>query len=561
MKPAEKENGEAEKTVNQFLAESDFSALFDSEKMIERLYRYLRKMFNADSLAFLAADAKEWQREFIFDFDPALLSNGLPLWAAAAVTKAYSDQKALYSLDAEQCEQPLLRDIFEKTGYRTVVFLPINTEVDLEDKLSTHNRAFQHIILNVNSFQADAFSEKELKLLLTGAHLVSNELMMSMLFTLASNYAKGIVENLPVGMFILTRQGAMLANDPARTILGLEEIALNHSLPLTRYFSNADEIGLSAAIERVYAHQSQLEELEFWYTRPDGRVVFLVAKITLLKMLQEGFRLLFSKAERRPEAIVILLEDTTDKHERQRLAREMELAHEVQMSLLPSQTPEAPGLEIATLSMPAMDVGGDYFDIIPLGGDRTGFIIADVSGKGIGAAFHMAELKGIFQTLARMMRSPKRMLMDANDVIYHNWDRSQFVSLAYAVIDIKWRMLELTRAGHEPVLLLREGQLLPLEPAGLALGLTKTADFAEKIEEMPYRLLKGDKLVFYTDGLTEATNPEQEAYGDERLRQLLLTIAEQPPKAIIQQVKEALHAFAGDGQQFDDVTMIVVEVL
>ena len=249
--------------------------------------------------------------------------------------------------------------------------------------------------------------------------------------------------------------------------------------------------------------------------------------------------------------------------ERERMARELEIAHQVQMSLLPKRSPDVAGCDIAGLCVPAKEVGGDYYDFISLGDGRLGIAIGDVSGKGVPAAIYMTLTKGIFQSNAEVISSPKEVLIRVNNLMYRTIERGSFVSMFYAVLDVNSLKMRFSRAGHNPALYLQSkgGDTRMLEPAGIALGLDNGKVFAGVINEQETALRKGDLLVFYTDGFTEAMNKNLEEYGEERLIKVLKANEQGSAKEIIDAVYSDVVKFASDYQQHDDMTMVVAKIL
>ena len=138
--------------------------------------------------------------------------------------------------------------------------------------------------------------------------------------------------------------------------------------------------------------------------------------------------------------------------EKKRLEEELRIAHEIQMSLLPQGPLTMPGLSVTALCVPAREVGGDYYDFLPLGEHRLGLLIADVSGKGTSAALYMAELKGLVLSLCRIHRSPRELLIDANRIIAEHLDARSFITMTYAVLDLRARTMMYARAGHTPLI-------------------------------------------------------------------------------------------------------------
>ena len=247
--------------------------------------------------------------------------------------------------------------------------------------------------------------------------------------------------------------------------------------------------------------------------------------------------------------------------ERVRMVKELEIARQVQMRLLPKKSPHVPGFEISGACVPARETGGDYFDFIELGKSRLGIVIGDVSGKGVPAAIYMTLTKGIVQSHADDFISPKNVLVKVNNLLYKTIDRDSFVSLFYAVLDIEKRTIVYSRAGHNPVLYFRkeEGKCHLLEPDGIALGLEKGVVFERVIREKEIQLYKDDLLVFYTDGFTEAMNRRMEEYSEKRLMNIIQKNCSKSVDEIYDAVLKDNKAFVKDMPQQDDMTMIFIK--
>ncbi|HVR72659.1 MAG TPA: SpoIIE family protein phosphatase [Vicinamibacteria bacterium] len=248
--------------------------------------------------------------------------------------------------------------------------------------------------------------------------------------------------------------------------------------------------------------------------------------------------------------------------EKQRLEEELRIARQIQMSLLPQGTVSLPGLRIAALCLPAAEVGGDYYDLLPLSDTRLGVLVADVSGKGTSAALYMAELKGLVLSLSRIYDSPGRLLCEANRILSANMDSRSFITMTYAVVDTEARRMRFARAGHNPIIHLetRTGRTRVLAPPGMGLGLDPGARFEDVLEEAEAPLRSGDVFVFFTDGLPEAMNERAELFGERRLRDLI----ERSEALGTEQMKEAIlsgiRAFVGEAAPHDDMTLVVLKV-
>jgi sigma-B regulation protein RsbU (phosphoserine phosphatase) len=245
--------------------------------------------------------------------------------------------------------------------------------------------------------------------------------------------------------------------------------------------------------------------------------------------------------------------------ERERLLREMMLAQEMQKKLLPQQLPVFDTVEIDALSTPAFEVGGDYYDFMQLGPDRLGIIVGDVSGKGVPAAFYMSEVKGIFLALSPMYHSPREFIIKANDALVASIDKHSFVSLIYAVLDVRSGALRLARAGHCPMLLITREGVQYIRPNGMGLGLTERALFSEVMEEHAIQLREGDVCILYTDGLTEARNVDEDEYGYGRLLAVAREHQGMLASAIKEEIIKSVREFVGGQANHDDLTLVVIK--
>ncbi|NOG44643.1 MAG: SpoIIE family protein phosphatase [Calditrichaeota bacterium] len=247
--------------------------------------------------------------------------------------------------------------------------------------------------------------------------------------------------------------------------------------------------------------------------------------------------------------------------DRTRMQQELEIAKKVQLGLLPKEQPSLKGYDIAGVCIPALEVGGDYFDFIHLKDGKLGIAIADVSGKGVPAAIYMTLTKGILQSHAESTLSPKTVLSKVNNLMYRTIDRSWYVSMFYAVIDPVSRKLIFSRAGHNPAIVLNQNKKDPqwLQPDGIGLGLEIGEIFTKTLVEGELQLEKGNTLIFYTDGFTEAMNEREEEYGEERFLKFLNENDNGSAKDLVNKAVTEIRNFAGDALQHDDMTMVVLK--
>ena len=253
--------------------------------------------------------------------------------------------------------------------------------------------------------------------------------------------------------------------------------------------------------------------------------------------------------------------------EKKRLEEELRIARQIQMSLLPRGPIEVPGLAITALCVPAREVGGDYYDFFNVGDRRIGVLIADVSGKGTSAALYMAELKGLMLSLSEIYQSPRQLLLEVNRILSENLDTRSFITMTYAVIDLNEGLLTFARAGHTPLIYLSgDGDAnvaQVLAPSGLVVGLRipgAAQKFSDLLEEDSLPLNKGDVLVFYTDGITEAMNANSDLFGDSRLGGLITEHGHLDAADLRERILREIESFVGAADQHDDMTMILIKV-
>ncbi|MFZ5972272.1 MAG: GAF domain-containing SpoIIE family protein phosphatase [Bacteroidota bacterium] len=290
-----------------------------------------------------------------------------------------------------------------------------------------------------------------------------------------------------------------------------------------------------------------------------------IGSLTLLKELPEGFnkemtRIVSTFTNQAGISIenFRLMEEA---FQNERYKEELKIAKMVQKSLLPNRLEKDPDFDIAAFSQSADEVGGDYYDTLRINDHQVALIVADVSGKGTTAAFHMSQMKGIFHSLAQQEVDPKTFMTRANQALIYCLERGSFISATYFVIDTLGKKIQYARAGHCPVLYYQHSrkQAAYLKDRGTALGMIKNKNYCDFIDnnEIPYAA--GDVMVLYTDGITEAKSQKGDEYGNERLQKVIEKVADKGAKEIQETLISDLHHFSGTDQINDDYTTMIVK--
>ena len=249
--------------------------------------------------------------------------------------------------------------------------------------------------------------------------------------------------------------------------------------------------------------------------------------------------------------------------ERRALARELEIAQEIQRALLPSSIPEFPGMEAHAVYRPAREIGGDYYDFIPIDGRHWGIMIADVSGKGVPGSMVMTMVRSLIRYEARGNISPADTLRKTNEIIARDIKKGMFVTAFYAVVDLERRSLKMSCAGHNPMLYWHEGTatIRTIKPGGLALGVVSGAMFDDELQEVVVNMEPNDRVVLYTDGITEAMNAQREEFGMERLARRTAAMASFSAGEFSSAIVSEVDGFCAGAEQHDDITMVNLRLL
>lgn len=248
---------------------------------------------------------------------------------------------------------------------------------------------------------------------------------------------------------------------------------------------------------------------------------------------------------------------------RNKLEFDLRLASSIQRYLLPENLPQTESLEFAVKYLPQQLIGGDFYDFFKLPHGKIGVVIGDVSGKCIPAAILMALCQTKLRYIAMSGKSPAQTLCLLNSEMVHAMRSDMFITIIYLVIDPKSGEARFARAGHEPPLLARadsDEAAQPLKSSGMALGMVSEELFDEVMEDASFKMNSGDVLVLYTDGLTEAANPEGGEFTAKKLAQTISTLRSRNANDLNDEIIKSVEAFMGPGNKYgDDLTLLTVK--
>ena len=244
--------------------------------------------------------------------------------------------------------------------------------------------------------------------------------------------------------------------------------------------------------------------------------------------------------------------------EKKRMEQELAVARRIQMSLLPKLENIPPGIDVAVYFNPAEEVGGDYYDFLTLGENGFGVVVADVCGHGPPAAMVMTMVKGVLHSLMHAFQSADQSLQDINAIIARIVPKDVFITMVFLVFDLESRIIQVSNAGHNPILYYnrKAKSCHRIKCRGCGLNLMKKASYYTE----EWQLNEGDVVFAYTDGLPEAVNDRNEMFGEDRVLQLLENNSEESSKDIVNAVKSSLVEFCEEKSQIDDILMLAMKV-
>lgn len=279
-----------------------------------------------------------------------------------------------------------------------------------------------------------------------------------------------------------------------------------------------------------------------------------------VETMRRGVRDFVQKPWDNAQLLATLRSEIDAGRERRRRAeddkRELEEARRIQRKLLPTVVPQVDGCEIATQWRPASGVGGDCFDLIPFGSSRIAVCIADVVGKGIPAALLMSNLQASVRAFASEAAQPAELCQQVNSILCGRIAEGRFISFFYCRIDTSLGLVTYANAGHYPPVVVRQdGTVFRLESGGPVLGVFNDAAYEQALEQISC----GDRIIMFTDGVTEARNTDDEEFGEDRLIAAAIENRACSAPALEARLAECVSMFTGDVLH-DDATLIVVAV-
>jgi serine phosphatase RsbU (regulator of sigma subunit) len=243
---------------------------------------------------------------------------------------------------------------------------------------------------------------------------------------------------------------------------------------------------------------------------------------------------------------------------RARLETEVAVARRIQQSLQPSTAFKTDWCEAAGITVPATEVGGDYFDMIKISDNEAVIVIADVSGHGVGAGILSAMTKSALHTELHHTTVPAELMFNLNNAVYQVTDKKMFVSFAYLLLDKRTMTAHVATAGHPPIFLIQksDGAIIEIRTPNLALAVQVSTQYTERAVHVNH----GDVLILYTDGITEATNDKGEQFGADRLKELISNTERGSSEALSNSIMASVRTFTIKKEFADDATIVVVRV-
>ncbi|RKY82776.1 hypothetical protein DRQ07_00355 [candidate division KSB1 bacterium] len=467
---------------------------------------------------------------FIFTVLSArIVYNSQSVFNMSNITGVFLHSAALFSL------------IYSLMSFTGILFLL--PSAGILDKRIREVKSFQQLSSTVSSiFEPDALCEKavELAAQISGSNVVWIELKQGDDFRITAS--KGLNAD-RINLLSkecrkihdrLQHNKSLIINDCRRERLTKDFVK--------KWFKECSLIAVKLVYKDKYiGHVFGLKYIRYGYTDE-------------IRALFEAFAYQISMALENADLVKLTIEQ-------QIYREELRVAHEAQMRLLPGSKPDNKTADIDGFCMTANEIGGDLYDFICVNDDRIDILVGDVSGKGASSAFYMAELKGVLLALSRYVDSPTEIMVQANNFVRQSLEKNMFATMVYCIFIPSKKVLHFARAGHPPVMLIRNGKVEPVDSSGLGLGMADEDDFSKFLSVNKIKLRKNDAVVIYTDGITEARDRHGNEFGEERLVELLAKCSDFNTEQIIETIKKEISDFSKGTHRHDDATAVVMKIL
>ncbi|HPD31941.1 MAG TPA: SpoIIE family protein phosphatase [Phycisphaerae bacterium] len=441
-------------------------------------------------------------------------------WSPAEASAARNMAGLFAELLAELClhEMSLSRRIEELTAVYNIASLLSGT-MDLQEVLNRTARTVCEV-MRVKACSIRLLDETSGNLVIRAVHNLSEEYL---------NKGAVTVEENPIDRAAMRGEVVYIADAPTD--------------PRTRYPQEARREGIVSGLVVGLIYRGKTVGVLRVYTGEPH--VFTPFEAALLQAVAS-----------QAAAAIVNVRLMAETLEAERYSRQITYAGEVQRRMIPSQPPVCRQVEIGAVYRPTYNVGGDFYDFIPLPNGNLGIAISDVSGKGVPASLVMASLRSALRVYAKFTYDIDHIMAMLNKHVCAETKIGEFTTLFYGVLSPDGRRLTYCNAGHEPPMLLRNGQIQPLGTGGMVLGIDETARFERELVS----LQPGDVVLLYTDGAAEALNFSDEQYGRPRLGESLIRYADQPAQLIAQNILWDIRRFRGLADRIDDVTLVVLKI-
>jgi sigma-B regulation protein RsbU (phosphoserine phosphatase) len=237
------------------------------------------------------------------------------------------------------------------------------------------------------------------------------------------------------------------------------------------------------------------------------------------------------------------------------MKEELRISGQIQQKLLPEKLPDIPGYQVAAVNIPAEEVGGDYYDVVPLSGNKYAFCFGDVSGKGIPAGLLMSNIQATMRTLLLSRNEPALIITRANSLLHATTSSEKYITLFLAILDINKDNLTYCNAGHDKPLHIKESKTEELLAGGIPLGFLADFDYTASCTTLSSK----DIILIYTDGVTEAMNPDEEEFGKENIKKIIEKNRTADASVILDMLLKAINEHTQGAPQMDDITLVLIK--